>query len=480
MRLIPILFLLSISIGSTAQSLRGKIKDQEGDPVAYATVYIQELRQGTTSNTKGDYEIKIPSGKYTVVYQSLGYAPELRNITISTEARVLDITLQVQYYEIPEVRITASGEDPAYGIMRKVIGMAPYYLNQVESYKAEVYLKGNLVIKKIPKLLQRSINAEARSSTGNSYSSRTMKEGDTYMMESFNEIDFRAPDKYVQKVISSRSTFPETGNDISPMDFIQASFYEPVINDMFISPLSPDAFFHYKFRYDGLSVQGNDIINKIEVIPKRKSQQLFSGVIYIVEDLWCLHSVDLVNDNIAGKVRVQQICIPVLDKVWLPVSHKFEVNISIVGVKADAGYGGSIKYLEVKENMSIQKPSALQAALKKGGNTGKAGSDTTRTKTDKQIEKILSKNELSNRDMVKLSGLLDKQARESRPDSLKNNLEIKENTTYIIEKDANKKDSTFWAEIRPIPLSENEVRSIHVSDSIAGVLKIKKETGDTL
>ncbi|MFN8242199.1 MAG: DUF5686 family protein, partial [Bacteroidales bacterium] len=39
---------------------------------------------------------------------------------------------------------------------------------------------------------------------------------------------------------------------------------------------------------------------------------------------------------------------------------------------------------------------------------------------------------------------------------------------------------TFWAEIRPIPLSENEVRSIHVSDSIAGVLKIKKETGDTL
>ena len=61
--------------------------------------------------------------------------------------------MPVQYYEIPEVRITASGEDPAYIIMRKVIGMAPYYLNNISYYKAEVYLKGNLVINKIPKLL---------------------------------------------------------------------------------------------------------------------------------------------------------------------------------------------------------------------------------------------------------------------------------------------------------------------------------------
>ena len=38
-----------------------------------------------------------------------------------------------------------------------------------------------------------------------------MKAGDSFLMESFNEIEFTAPDKYFQKVISFNSTFPGTG-----------------------------------------------------------------------------------------------------------------------------------------------------------------------------------------------------------------------------------------------------------------------------
>jgi hypothetical protein len=44
---IILLFLLSPS-AVTGQVLRGKITNQAGEPIPYATVYIQELRQGTT------------------------------------------------------------------------------------------------------------------------------------------------------------------------------------------------------------------------------------------------------------------------------------------------------------------------------------------------------------------------------------------------------------------------------------------------
>jgi hypothetical protein len=473
------LIVLFSSLELQSQILKGSIKDAEGEPVQYATVYIQELKQGTTTNTKGDFELRLPDGKYTVIFQSLGYEPELKNITIAKNTVTINVVLQVQYYEIPEVRITASGEDPAYGIMRKVIGMAPYYLNHVSTYKADVYLKGDLVLKRIPKIIQRQMKVEARSSSGTSVSSNTMKEGDSYMMESVNQIEFTAPDKYVQHVISSRSTFPDEGSKVSPMDFVQASFYEPVIQNMFISPLSPDAFFHYKFKYSGLSAQGNYIINKIQVIPKRKSQQLFEGTIYIIEDLWCLHSVDLVNENIAGKIRIQQLYIPVQEDVWMPVSLKFDVNIAILGVKADAGYGSSIKYNDVKINKDLQKPASL--ATGSNGNSGrqKIVPDTVKSKTSAEIDRILSKGDLTNRDMAKLSGLVEKQSKESLPDSVKNNLEIKDKTTYIIEKDAAKKDSSYWAGIRPIPLSENEARSIRVADSIKGELSLKTSSSDT-
>lgn len=474
------LLLLALASGAYAQVLRGNIKDPEGNPIPYATVYLKEIRQGTVSNTRGDYEIRVPEGRYTVIYQSLGYTPEVRDLTIARTTQTINITLHLQYYQIPEIRITATGEDPAYGIMRKVIGLAPYYLNHVSNYKADVYLKGTLVVNKIPKLLQRSMKAEVRNSRGASASSTTIREGETYLMESFNEIEFTAPDKYVQRVISLQNTFPEQGNQISPMDFIQASFYQPVIANMAISPLSPDAFSHYKFKYSGSSAQGEYIINKIQVIPKRKSQQLFEGTIYIVEDLWCLHSIDLLNENIAGKVRVQQLYIPVNDDIWMPVSHKFDMNISIIGVKADAGYGSSIKYKEVIVNPSLKKPELLTGSFLLRPQVQTTKPDSSATKNRDEMEKLLSKGELSNRDMVKLSRLLERESKNSTPDSVRKSLEVKDRTTFIIEKDAVKKDSAFWAEIRPVPLSENERQSLKLAGSINASLAGSKKSSDTL
>jgi hypothetical protein len=486
---IGVFLILFISLQvSQAQILKGKITNQSGDPIQYATVYIEELRQGTTANTKGDYELRLPAGKYTVVYQSLGFEPLYANITISDITFVKDVILPVQIYQIPEVRITASGEDPAYIIMRKAIGLAPYYLNNVSYYKAEVYLKGNLLIKKIPKLLQKSMKMETRGSSGSvsgggkpEPDEKVIKEGDSFLMESFNEMEFTAPDKYVQRVISYNSTFPEQGNEISPMDFIEASFYQPVIADMAISPLSPAAFSHYTFKYLGASLQGNFTINKIQVTPKRKSQQLFEGTIYIIEDLWCLHSVDLTNKNLVGTIKVQQLYIPVQDDIWMPVSHKFDINIGIVGFKADAGYGSSIKYLEVKPNLALQKPKTISTDFIGKQVSAAIVTDTVpASKTKQQIDKILEKDDLSNRDMVKLSRLMEKESEKSVSDTAKKSLEIIDRTTHIIEKDAGKKDSAYWANIRPIPLSEIEIRSLRVSDSLKAGSTLRESKADTI
>ncbi|HZY24606.1 MAG TPA: carboxypeptidase regulatory-like domain-containing protein, partial [Bacteroidales bacterium] len=51
---------LTIPFFASAQILKGKITDPSGRPVEYSTVYIRELRQGTTSNSNGDYEISLP------------------------------------------------------------------------------------------------------------------------------------------------------------------------------------------------------------------------------------------------------------------------------------------------------------------------------------------------------------------------------------------------------------------------------------
>jgi hypothetical protein len=473
-----VIYILLSAFPCVAQVLKGKITGHSGEPIPFATVYIRELKQGTTSNTKGDYEIKLSPGKYTVLYQSLGFEQVTMTIPMEDNTIVKDVALPLQYYQIPEVRISATGEDPAYGIMRKAIGLAPYYLNNISHYKANVYLKGNLKIDRIPKLIKRSMEKEARKDSESS-KGEIIKEGEVYLMESYNEIEFTAPDKYVQKVISYNSTFPEQGNEISPMQYISASFYQPVIADMAISPLSPNAFSHYKFRYLGATSQGNFTINKIQVIPKRKSQQLFEGTIYIIEGLWCLHSIDLTNDNIAGKVRIEQLYIPVQDDIWMPVSDKFDMKIDIMGFRGDAGYAVSVKYNDVIPNLALKKPSSITYQGQELTAREIPATDSTKNKKRKQIEKIMSKEELTNRDMVRLSKLMKQESENSVPDSIKNNNEIKEKTTHIIEKDAGKKDSTYWAGIRPIPLSDQEIRSIRVSDSARKITTLRQEKPDS-
>jgi hypothetical protein len=462
--LLSVFLLTSLLI--SAQVLKGRIVNSSGEPVPYATIYIHELRQGTAANTKGDYEIKLPAGQYTVTYQSMGFAPQYFTVTVSGQDVRKDVTLQMQYYQIPEVRISATGEDPAYGIMRKAIGMAPYYLNCISHYKSEVYLKGSMTIKKIPALIKTMIK-KAEKEDGNE--NMKISEGDVYVMESFDEVEFTSPDKYIKKVISFNSTFPDNEEQVSPMDLIDASFYSPKPMGVAISPLSPQAFSYYRFKYLGATLQGDNSINKIQVIPKIKSQQLFEGTIYIIENLWCIQSVDFILNNIVGKIDIKQLYIPVKDDIWMPVTHKFEIGASFMGFKADVGYSSSIKYLDVTQNELLHKPESLTSNYY-SASTKTVQKETPVSKNQQKIQEIMEKDNMKNSDMIKLARLMEKESRDALPDSVKNNLEIKSNTTNTIEKDAGKKDSAYWAEIRPIPLTDQEMRSIIKRDSI------KKET----
>ena len=449
--------------GVTAQVLHGTITDSSGEPLAYASVYISELRMGTTSNQEGLYEITLPSGTYSITFQFLGYVPVSESVTIISSDIQKDITLNVQYYEIPAVRISASGKDPAYYIMRKAIGMAPYHLNQVKHYKAEVYIKGGGRIDKLPKIIERKMRVETND--------EQIKEGEYYFTESVNVITFNAPDKYLQQVISSQSNIPVNDEQASPMDYLQASFYQPVIVDMTISPLAPNAFSHYNFEFMGSTSQGDFVIDKVKVTPKRRSQQLFEGVIYIVEDLWAIHSLDLTNENIAGKVRVKQLYTPVEEGIWMPVSHEFIMDLSFIGIRARASYTSAVRYLEVEPDRSLPAPAGYGIPSVKPSLTEKVPDN------QKNIEEIFAKEELTARDMKRLAKLNKGNASYAND---RDSLEIRENTTYIIEKDALNKDSTYWEETRPIPLSEEEVISLSVNRPVARHLAHRDSTNLTI
>ena len=437
-----------------AQGIKGKILDTNGEPVPFAAIYIKELTRGTTCNALGMFSLPLPQGSYTVYFRSLGYTEVSRTLDVGAEYTDLVIELPPQTYMIPEVRVSASGEDPAYWIMRKTIGLANYHLHEVLNYDAEIYIKGSALLEKMPRAIARRIQVN----------NIRVEEGEAYMLESLNEVHFTAPDKYEMRIIASQNTLPGYTENVNPMDYVNASLYQEQIEGI-ISPLARNAFTYYRFSFDGTFMDGTHIINKIKVTPKRKSQQLVEGYLYVVEDMWCLHSADLSVNTIAGTVTLQQLFANVIMDAWLPVSHQIGVDVDIAGVRANVTYVSSLKYADVTLNPNL--PEAYFNPLSTEEEE-EAQEQEPPTKQEEKINELLQKDELTNRDVQRLSKLMEKEAAKSDPEQ--DTMDLNQTgTTFTVAESAVKNDSTYWNAVRPIPLTPEEHLTLKTRDSIMGM-----------
>ncbi len=451
----------------SAQQLKGFIRNSEGENIPSVTIYIKESMTGTSSNDNGEYQIRLQEGVNHIIFQSLGYQSTEVEIMGSTTAITKDITMTRRPVAIKEVRVYPGSEDAAYPIMRKAIASAPMHLKEVSAFESEVYLKGTLNFKKMPRIVAKHIEVNGQK----------IKAGDIFSMESLNEISFESPDKYNHKVVSMRSTFPSgTGQEDEYIGYISNSFYQPTIG-IAISPLSPSAFSHYRFVYEEFFVEQGMEINRIRVIPKRKSQQLFSGYINIVDKTWAIQSVDLVNEAFFGKLTVKQTFAPVKGDAWLPVNHNFTVEASGMGVKIDGFYIGSVKYKSVtlsNQNKNISDNST--ASVKNEDSSTLSAKEKKSADNMQKIKELMDKPNLKQSDMTKVVKLMEKQQR--LDDTTSNKRIITDNYKVTREKDTLLKTSDDWDMIRPVPLSADELRTFKSRDSI--MLTLKKIERDSI
>ncbi len=95
------------NISGFGGSLSGKVVDSAtGKGIASASVYIADLKLGAMANESGVYHFaNLPTGTYLVEAHAIGYATQIKNVTISEKA-VQDFYLGLQYTEESPVVIT--------------------------------------------------------------------------------------------------------------------------------------------------------------------------------------------------------------------------------------------------------------------------------------------------------------------------------------------------------------------------------------
>lgn len=454
-----VVFLLSVA-PVFAEGIKGKILTVHGEAIPYATIYLPKLSTGTATNIEGNYELKLPEGKWVVLFQYLGYQTQSREVLIGKDFQEINVQLAAQDYKLPEIIVMASGEDPAFYIMRRAIALVPYYQKQVSKYSCKVYLKGSGVFEKIPFLLEKQMKKDG------------IKENQPFVMETLSKIDFELPDKVNQQVLSMRSSGLQ--NNTSPMGMITNGLYDADKYGI-VSPVGKNALRTYNFSLEGVFEDQGRTINKIKVVPKVKSNDVFTGYIYIADFFWNIHSADLSLHVPMTDVTVHQLYAEVNKNTWMPVSLDFDIDFSGFGFKAKYKYVASISEYQCTLNPAldhsfIENQKTLLAQEKQVYDmiAGSAGQTTVQTKPiskpQKRISTLMEKKELTNRETIKLNKLVESEAKRNSPPEP---LEIK-STFQVSQKQVNN-DSAFWDKLRPIPLTATEENSFAKKDSFVRV-----------
>jgi len=310
---------------------------------------------------------------------------------------------------------------------------------------------------------------------------QNIKEGDKYLEESVNEIEFRSPNIVRQKVKSIHSSFPgnNTNNSTGAIGYVSQNLYQPGSFGSAQSPITAGAFAYYRYHYEGEFKNGDYTVDKIKVIPKGDGSQYVKGYLYIIEGLWCIYSLDLtINAQLGTTIQIVQSYAEVKPGVWLSMNNHFKLKIDMAARKSTINYHTSVKYKSIEINQAAYRSALnLSEAQLQNKVTLSASAKKNLQKADKKINKLTQKEKLTNKDADRIAGLLNKKKEIADKDSLKKDHSFVETYKTILDSAAIRHDSVYWNSIRPIPLTLNEEKSIHKLDS---TLLIRRNSSDSL
>ncbi len=90
---IVLILLSALTIAGFAQqkkyTLSGEMKDAKtGEELVGASVYVEELKTGVTTNSYGFYSLSLPSGSYTIVFSYIGYESIKKQVDLSSNQKI--------------------------------------------------------------------------------------------------------------------------------------------------------------------------------------------------------------------------------------------------------------------------------------------------------------------------------------------------------------------------------------------------------
>jgi Family of unknown function (DUF5686)/CarboxypepD_reg-like domain len=254
---LTVLALLTLTLTASSQiRISGVVTDSDtGDPLPGATVQIKDQVDGVVTNRRGRFSLVVGRIPSVLLFRHIGY--RTRSVVIDeVKDRVLSVALDPVVLRLDELLV--SGEDPAVGIMRKVLEQKKRSRDSIRSAYAEVYTRFWL-----------------------------FREFKAVQMSESIRSSYWKPGAGNRELIRARRVRPPRSGTFrfARAEYVP-NFYDDEVNlngSTYVTPLHPKALEYYRFRLGKKRKRDDTIVWDIYFTPVSTTRTAFTGRLSVLD-----------------------------------------------------------------------------------------------------------------------------------------------------------------------------------------------------
>jgi hypothetical protein len=330
-------------------TISGKVFDSESkEPLPFVPVLIKGTTVGGTTDFDGNYSITTSKLGDSIVATYVSYKKLTRAIKRG-ENQVVNMPMVLEGVNLLEVVVKA-GENPAHRIIRNVIANKEFNnKRKLDAYQYETYNKVEFDLNRIPKEMREKKLFKPIKFVFDNVDSTNSGEKPSlpiFITEALSEVYYRSNPTLKKEVIKANKI---TGIENTSVTSVMGDMYQNinvydnhilVFNKDFVSPISDNGFFYYKYYLEDSLFIGSTRCYQIRFKSKRPQELCFSGNMWISDTTWAVKRLEMsipkdANINFINAANIVQEFTQV-DSTWMLSKDRlvidFAMNKNQVGI----------------------------------------------------------------------------------------------------------------------------------------------------
>ena len=342
---------------------RGKVIDENGEPIPFVNVFMAKGKYGTTSDFDGEFELKTRRKRGNITFSATGY--ETRIFKIKPKVKYLKVVLKKAKNVLDEVVIVRrpkkrlkKKENPAYKILKQIWAHRKTNgLKQVPQYEYKKYETTEIGLNHLDTLFlkklfkndyEKMMKDLPYDEEGFHYYIPIYIKEMVYHIYGNNKLGKERIDVEAEKskgFYQQGFVFDRMSNKFDEVDIYKNTFN--LFNKPFVSPISSTGFDTYDYLlYDSIQKAGKKFYN-IYFWPRRDEDLAFTGNFLVSGQNFAVTKIQMklnkkANVNFVRGVNVEKEYTIVNDSIYLPKSDVFIGDFTLLD-KSDNNKGLNIK-----------------------------------------------------------------------------------------------------------------------------------------